>query len=102
MKKTVYGIVAILLLASMSAFALTAQLLEESNTIRITPSGPVEPQTDKIRWEGNVYTFTDNINDSIEVERDNIVIDGAEFALKGTGVKDSRGIYIFQRRTTSQ
>lgn len=46
-------------------------------TIYIKSDGSVEG-TDKIQRDGNIYTSTDNIvNQSIIVERDNIVVDGA-------------------------
>jgi len=54
--------------------------------------------TDKIQCDGNVYTLTDNIiNQSIVVERFNIVIDGAGYTIQGTGAspaRNKRGIQI--------
>ena len=50
--------------------------------IHITSDGDIEPSTVPIQRDGNVYTFTDNLhNFHIEVQRDNIVIDGAGFTL---------------------
>jgi hypothetical protein len=52
-------------------------------TIYIKGDGNVEG-TDKIQREGIAYTFIDNIvNQSIIVERDNIVVDGANYTLEG-------------------
>ena len=53
-----------------------------SGTIYIRADGSVEG-TDKIQREGNVYTFTDDIFDSIVVEMDHIVVDGAGYTLQG-------------------
>jgi parallel beta-helix repeat protein len=53
-------------------------------TIYIRFDGSVEG-TDKIQRDGNVYTFTDNIFDSIVVERNNTIVDGAGYTLQGTG-----------------
>ena len=39
-----------------------------------------------IQRNGNVYTFTGNINDPVVVERDNIVVDGSDYGLQGTGI----------------
>jgi hypothetical protein len=54
--------------------------------------------TDKIQCDGNVYTLTDNIiNQSIVVERFNIVINGAGYIIQGTGAspaRNKRGIQI--------
>jgi parallel beta-helix repeat protein len=52
-------------------------------TIYINPDGSVTG-TDKIAQDGNVYTFTGNISDSLVVQRDNIVVDGAGYTLQGT------------------
>ncbi len=66
---------------------------QSSGTIYIRPDGSVEG-TDKIQRDGNVYTFTGNIYDSIVVEKDNIVVDGAGYTLQGTEVPDSKGVYL--------
>jgi len=50
--------------------------------IYITSDGNVEPSTVPIQRNGNVYTFIGNLhNFCIEVQRDNIVIDGAGFTI---------------------
>jgi len=56
-----------------------------NGTICIRADGTVQG-TDKIQRDGNVYTFTGNINGPIVVERDNIVVDGSDFSLQGTGI----------------
>jgi parallel beta-helix repeat protein len=67
-------------------------------TIYIKSDGSVEG-TDKIQRDGNIYTFTDNIvNQSIIVERDNIVVDGAGYILQGTEAFDSVGIDLTGRK----
>jgi parallel beta-helix repeat protein len=43
------------------------------------------------------YTFTADITDSIVVERDNIIIDGAGYTLQGTGAYESKGIALTGR-----
>jgi parallel beta-helix repeat protein len=65
-----------------------------NGTIYIKSDGSVEG-TDKIQRDGNIYTFTDNIIDSIVVERSNIVVDGAGYMLEGTG--SGTGIYLSGR-----
>jgi putative cofactor-binding repeat protein/parallel beta-helix repeat protein len=71
--------------------------------IRITPDGTVEG-TDKIQRDGNVYTFTGDINGYLNstfgdlkgfllVMRDNVVIDGAGHTLQCNGT----GVGIFMR-----
>jgi hypothetical protein len=53
-------------------------------TIIINPDGSIEG-TDRIMHVGDIYTFTDQINGSIIVEKDNIVIDGASHTIRGSG-----------------
>jgi parallel beta-helix repeat protein len=63
--------------------------VEASGTIYIRANGLVEG-TDKITSADNItYTFTENINDSIVVQRINITIDGDGYMLNGAGT----GIY---------
>ena len=66
--------------------------------IYIRADGSVEG-TDKIQRDGNLYTFTGDIYDSIIVERENIVIDGSGYLLQGNnteyGIKiESSGVTI--------
>jgi len=64
---------------------LRVQRVKASGTIYIRTDGSVEG-TDKISNVNNVtYTFTDNINGSIVVERDNIAVDGDGYTLQGYG-----------------
>jgi parallel beta-helix repeat protein len=80
----VMGIVALFLGAVVSAFFKVNVFAYATGTIYIRANGLVEG-TDKIVNENNVtYTFTDDINDSIVVERSNIIIDGDEYTLNGS------------------
>jgi parallel beta-helix repeat protein len=57
-------------------------------TIYIRADGSVDPSTAPMRRTGDTYTLTGNIMSSangIVVERDNIVVDGAGYAFRGTG-----------------
>jgi len=78
---------------------------QSSGTIYIRADGSVEG-TDKIERVGNVYTFVDNISDSIVVERDNIVVDGAGYFIEGlhSGLgspPDGYGILVEGRRNVT-
>jgi uncharacterized protein YxeA len=84
MKRIFTGITFILLLTATLAIAFNVQPAKASETIYIRATGDVEG-TDKIERDGDLYTFTDNINDSIVVERNNIIIDGAGFTMEGKG-----------------
>lgn len=81
-RKTVSGTMLIVLLTGMLMLAFNIQSAEASGTIYIRPDGSVEG-TDRIQRNGDIYTFTDNLYDSIVVERDNIAVDGASYTLQG-------------------
>jgi parallel beta-helix repeat protein len=77
------GLVFVLL--GVLGVAIKVERVEASGTIYIRANGLVEG-TDKIVTEDNVtYTFTDYINDSVVVERSNILIDGVAFSVVGSG-----------------
>ena len=82
----------IVLLAFVSVLLSTAivvgfvRLVVAQGTIYIRSDGSVDPPTALISSVDNItYTFTANINNSIVIERDNIVVDGAGYTLRGTG-----------------
>ena len=90
----------ILLIILFSALVL----LPETGTVRayegiyIRADGSVEG-TDEIQRVGDVYTFTGNIEGSIFVEKNAIVIDGAGYKLQSSG--DSVGIDLRQRNNVT-
>jgi parallel beta-helix repeat protein len=76
----------VLLLVGMSTSALNIQPVKASGPIYIRADGSIDPPMAPISTLDNItYTFTDNINDPIVVERSNIVMDGAGYTLQGTG-----------------
>ena len=82
-KNIVYSLVLVFVLMGVLCLAFRVQRVEASGTIYIGTNGLVEG-TDKITNANNItYTFTDNINDSIVVERSNIIIDGDGYTLTG-------------------
>ena len=84
--KAVSGIMLTLLLVGMLTLTFNIQPVKASGTIRIRADGSIEGTTDISTVDNVTYTFTDNIfNQSIVVERDNIVVDGADYTLQGTG-----------------
>jgi parallel beta-helix repeat protein len=79
--------------------------VKAQTTIYIREDGTVEG-TDKIQKNGDFYVFTDSISvDSgfygIEVEKDNIVIDGTGFTLEGPGYSVMYGIYLRDRNNVT-
>jgi len=85
-RKLVLAATLTFVLMGMLGVALKVQRVEASETIYIMADGSIVPSTANITSADNItYTFIGNINESIVVERDNIVIDGAGYTLKGTG-----------------
>jgi parallel beta-helix repeat protein len=70
--------------------------------IYIRADGSIDPASAPISTSDNVtYTFTGNINDSIVVERNNIIIDGTGYTIQGTGAHDSKGFYLSGRNNVT-
>ena len=113
MKKIVF----ILLSIFVFTLAFISLSAKASGTIYIKADGSIDPSSASISSVDNVtYTFSDNINDNIVVERSNIIIDGAGYTLQGSGSGDgfnltnltnvtiqntniksfNRGLYLYQ------
>ncbi|MCK4333140.1 MAG: hypothetical protein KAV40_06125, partial [Thermoplasmatales archaeon] len=73
-------LVLLLILCSVLVFLPNIGVVEASGTVYIRADGSVEG-TDKIQRDGNVYTFTDDIYESLVVERDDVVVDGAGYSI---------------------
>jgi parallel beta-helix repeat protein len=69
-------------------------LVRGAEPIYIRASGSVEGTSKIVTADYVTYTFTGNINGSIIVERNNIVIDGAGYTLQGEGGLDEFGITL--------
>jgi len=103
MKKAVSVIILALLAVNMLSIAFNIQpaKAEWTGTVYIRADGTIDPPDAPIITYDNVtYTLTDNIVSSgngIIVQRDNIIIDGAGYALQGTGAYESIGISLSRR-----
>lgn len=86
-RKMTQSILAVILLAALAVASKTetASAPENIYIIYIRESGNVDPSTAPIQRDGDVYTFTSSINGNITVEKDNIVIDGGNHLLSGSG-----------------
>jgi parallel beta-helix repeat protein len=86
MKRILAEIMLILLLTVTLALAFNVQPVKASGTIYIKADGSIDPATVNITTLDKVtYTFIGNVNDSIVVEKNNIIIDGASFTMEGQG-----------------
>jgi len=87
LKKNASQLLLLLLVANLLTWALDVQSAAASGDIYIKADGSIDPSKSPIQRNVNVYTFTDNIDGQIIVQRDNAVIDGAGHTLQGTGVE---------------
>lgn len=95
-RRVVSGIALMLLLTSMLLSVFVIQPVKaEGGTIYIRADGSVDPPTAPIKRVGIFYiyyTFTDDIYDTVHVQRSDITIDGANYTLEGDGT--GIGLYI--------
>jgi parallel beta-helix repeat protein len=85
LKRIVSGTMLAFLLIGMLTLAFNIQPVKASGTIYIRADGSIDPPTANITSMDNVtYTFIGNIYESIFVERDNIVVDGAGYTVQVT------------------
>jgi len=62
---------------------------QSPENILIKADGSIDPPTSLISTADNTtYTFTNNINNSIVVQRNNVIIDGNGYTLNGSGSDD--------------
>jgi len=89
MNKTVltsFTILCLLFTVFLMGLTFNIQSVRASGTIYIRADGSIDPPTANITSADNItYTFTGNSFDSLVIERDNIVVDGAKYAIQGAG-----------------
>jgi parallel beta-helix repeat protein len=83
LKTLLAAIVIIALLVSLDAGIEAAEA--QTLTITIKPDGSLDPLSNVLQREGNVYTATADLNFSINVQKSNIILDGANHSLRGPG-----------------
>lgn len=87
----------VLAISSMSISIESIKPVEAQGTIYIRADGSIEGTTRIMTVDNATYNFTDNVYDSIVVERDDIVVDGAGYAVQATGAYPSTGIDLSYR-----
>jgi parallel beta-helix repeat protein len=101
--KRVVTFTIVLMLFSVTLFVGSTRSVVAQGTTYIRSDGSVDPETAPIQRVGDTYTFTGNIfapigvldRSGIVVERDNIVLDGAGYSLRGVG--DGAGVNVTSR-----
>jgi len=80
------SILCLILAVSLVGLALEIRQAYAQDTVYIRANGSIEPETAPISTLDNVtYTLTGNISESIIIERNNIVFDGAGYSVHGVG-----------------
>jgi hypothetical protein len=77
-------VVVLLVLSLALVYFPQIGVVKAEGTIYIRADGSIEG-TDKIQRDGDVYTLISDINGSIIVERDYVVLNGAGYRLQGDG-----------------
>ena len=84
MKKASFLLVLLLLASVVFVSFSQVRVVEAQGIIYIRADGSFEG-TDQIERDGDVFTFRGNISVGIQIQRSNIIIDGAWYALQGDG-----------------
>jgi len=102
-KNAVSGTVYMLVLLNSLAFAFHISRVKAEGIIYIRPDGTVNPQTSSIQRVGEIYIFTDDIyNKSIEVQRDNVMLDGNGHMLQTSiNRKSLFGVHLSGRKNVT-
>jgi Nitrous oxidase accessory protein len=91
--KAYIAMVTVYLVFSLSIIISPVSVQEPLN-LTIKPDGSVVPSTDLLERNGNTYTFKGDINGTIWVQTNNIMIDGAGYTLCGNGVNTGQNSEI--------
>ncbi len=94
-RNSVLPILAILF-TGLLVYSLNVHTAKASGTVYIKGDGSVDPPAAPITTTDNVtYVLIGNINDSVVIERDNIIVDGAGYTIQGIG--SDQGILLAGR-----
>lgn len=97
MKKSPYLLVLLLFLSFVLVVFPQIETVKAEGIIYILSDGSVEG-TDKIQRNGEIYVLTGNISAGIQVQKSNIVLDGAGYTIQGNGDESRRGIDLSNDR----
>jgi len=100
MKKMVLLAFVLVLLSIAVAVRFVRPAVAEG-TIYIKADGSVVGTTYITSTDNVTYYLTDNINDEIVVERDNIIVDGNGYTLQGNGTANSKGFSLSGRNNVT-
>ncbi len=85
----------------MLVSALGFQPVAAVGAIYIRPDGSVDPMTAPIERNGTSYALVDSIYDSVVIQKDSIVFDGAGYTIQGTIDFYTKGVELVGRRNVT-
>ncbi len=88
MKKTAAAILCLICLISLGVVNIRPVKAQYQGDITINTDGSVSPSSAPIQRAGNVYTLASDVNESIVVQRNNTIIDGAGYTVFGFSLKE--------------
>ena len=89
-KQTIIAVVIIIVLSFSLVTGVQICQAQSSLAITIKPDGSIEPITTLLERNGTTYTFKGDIEGTIWVQTDNIVIDGEGHSLIGNGTNTGK------------
>ena len=95
MRKSVALLLVLILLLAPYITATLPAKAQFLGSVYINPDGSVTGTT-SIQRDGGVYTLTGNISGGIQIQKSNVVLDGAGYAVEGNG--EGRGIDLSNGR----
>jgi parallel beta-helix repeat protein len=76
----------VILITGLFAYSVSVHIVRASGTVYIRADGSVDPPTAPIASADNItYVFSGNVSESVVIERDNIIVNGAGHAVQGAG-----------------
>ena len=100
-KKTIFQALSTLLLSSILILSTTLIIrpAKADSAITINSDGSFDPPTAPLQRDGSVYALTASINGSIVIARNNTVLNGRGFIIKGIGTSQGIAIYDVENVT---
>jgi len=86
MNNTAAATILTMVLFSMLTLTFSVELSEAEGLIYIRSDGTTDPPTAPIQRDREMYTFTDDISESIILQKNNTVVDGNGYTLEGDGI----------------
>jgi parallel beta-helix repeat protein len=96
--KTTYKLLFLFLLLSLLSFPFLTKSVTAIQTIYILANGTIQPEGALITRTGNIFTLTGNITadsiDGIVIQRNNTILEGADYTITGNMLTGSHGIVL--------